>query len=156
MPLTVNVGLSRKASKDYQSSGASVNFTAELDQALLARPKQLQTEVQRLYQQAEAALELQANHTAAPGADRAHPGNGSTAAANSAGNSRPTPTSGGRAATAAQRKAIDAIARRLGLDVAVECRDELGVELDDLDIKNASALIDHLKSLQGNIQGATR
>jgi len=31
LPLTVNVGLSRKASKDYQSTGASINLTAELD-----------------------------------------------------------------------------------------------------------------------------
>ena len=127
----------------------------ELDSNLASRPKDLQIEILRLFQQAEAALELQATTTgspATPGTDRAHAGNGSTTAATSAGNGRTTT----RAATAAQRKAIDAIARRLGLDVAVECRDELGVELEDLDIKNASALIDHLKALQGNIQGATR
>jgi hypothetical protein len=40
MPLSVNVGLSRKASKDYQSTGVGINLTAELDQALLAKPDQ--------------------------------------------------------------------------------------------------------------------
>ena len=38
MPLTVNVGISRKASANYQSQGLSINLTAELDQSLLADP----------------------------------------------------------------------------------------------------------------------
>jgi hypothetical protein len=29
MPSSINVGLSRKASKDYQSTGVSINVTAE-------------------------------------------------------------------------------------------------------------------------------
>jgi hypothetical protein len=37
MPLSINVGLSRKA-KDYQSTGVSINVTTELHQSLLARP----------------------------------------------------------------------------------------------------------------------
>jgi hypothetical protein len=45
MPLSINVGLSRKASKDYQSTGVSINVTAELDQALLAKPDELQQQV---------------------------------------------------------------------------------------------------------------
>lgn len=60
MPLSVNVGLSRKASKDYQSTGYSINVTAELDQSLLARPEELQLQIDALYQQAEAALSKQA------------------------------------------------------------------------------------------------
>ena len=38
MPLSINVGLSRKASKDYQSTGVSINVTTELHQSLLDRP----------------------------------------------------------------------------------------------------------------------
>ena len=49
MPLTINVGLSRKASENFQSTGTSINITAELDQSLLARPDQLQQEIDRLY-----------------------------------------------------------------------------------------------------------
>ncbi|MGB0766825.1 MAG: hypothetical protein ACPGYV_03860 [Phycisphaeraceae bacterium] len=61
MPLTINVGLNRKASKDYQSTGASINLTAELDQSLLTRPDELQGAVSELYEQAELALDRQAN-----------------------------------------------------------------------------------------------
>src|SRR4051794_24925914 len=60
MPLSINVGLSRKASKDYQSSGVSINVTAELDQSLLARPEELQEQIAGLYAQAELALDRQA------------------------------------------------------------------------------------------------
>jgi hypothetical protein len=55
--------------------------------------------------------------------------------------------------TASQRRAIGAIGRRLGLDVEAECRDEFGANLDELDVRTASKLIDHLKALQGNGAG---
>src|SRR6204780_1212170 len=61
MPLSINVGLSRKASKDYQSIGVSINVTAELDQSLLTKPDELQAQVANLYAQAESALEQQAS-----------------------------------------------------------------------------------------------
>ena len=66
MPLSVNVGLSRKAGRDYQSTGYSINVTAELDSALLAKPEQLQQQIADLYAQAEAALDRQAGESAAP------------------------------------------------------------------------------------------
>ena len=45
MPLSIIVGLSRKAGKDYQSTGVSINVTAELDQSLLTHPDELRQEV---------------------------------------------------------------------------------------------------------------
>jgi hypothetical protein len=45
MPLSINVGLSRMASRDYQSTGVSIIVTVELDQDLLARPEQLQKQI---------------------------------------------------------------------------------------------------------------
>ncbi len=59
MPLTINVGLSRKSSRDYQSEGALINLTAELDQTLLTRPDALQAEIARLCQQAKDAMAQQ-------------------------------------------------------------------------------------------------
>jgi hypothetical protein len=59
MPLLINVGLNRKASKDFQSVGVSLNLTAELDQGLLSEPPRLQSEIDRIYGQAEEALERQ-------------------------------------------------------------------------------------------------
>src|SRR4051812_36613412 len=64
MPLSINVGLSRKASKDFQSSGVSINVTAELDQSLLARPDELQQQIDALYAQAQQALDRQASQQA--------------------------------------------------------------------------------------------
>ena len=50
--------------------------------------------------------------------------------------------------TESQRRAIHAIGRKLGLDVADACYDEFGSNLDELDVRGASKLIDHLKGLQ--------
>ena len=58
MPLTLNVGLSRKTSENYNSKGVSINLTAELDQALLNRPDELQDRVAALYREAEVALRV--------------------------------------------------------------------------------------------------
>jgi hypothetical protein len=156
MPLSVNVGLSRKASKDYQSTGVSINIVAELDQALLTRPEELQRRIDGLYREAEDALD---RHTGvpAPGACRQPPpapGRMSSAApspGNGNGEGNGNGNSHGRvpaAMTASQRRAILAIAKRLNVDVDAECRDIVGAELDDLGIRQASQLIDHLKSLQ--------
>ena len=169
MPLTINVGLSRKASKDYQSTGVSINIVAELDQALLAKPAELQQQVDGLYQQAEAALARQTGtppvaakprSTTAP-TSRTMPkpnGNGHadgrTAVTKPSGNGHTA--SGGRKATpmsAAQRRAIDSIGQRLGLDIAAECRDVFGWNMENLSIGEASRVIDHLKSLQTSHNG---
>ena len=139
MPLTINVGLSRKASKDYQSSGVSINVTAELDQSLLARPRELQTEIDRLYAQAEDGLARQVDRSDEPGSGR--PGNGRS----NGGPSR-TGTNGG-GMTTSQERAIHAIAKRLNIDAADECHHEFGLDLKRLGIREASALIDHLKAL---------
>src|SRR5687767_6635229 len=61
MPLSINVGLSRKSSENYQSQGVSINIVAELDQSLLARPDELQEQIDNLYAQAAQALDRQAD-----------------------------------------------------------------------------------------------
>ena len=63
MPLSINVGLSRKASKDYQSTGTSINIIAELDAALLAKPDELQKQIDGLYREAQDAID---RNTVAP------------------------------------------------------------------------------------------
>ena len=139
MPLTINVGLSRKASKDYQSSGVSINVTAELDQSLLARPRELQTEIDRLYAQAEDGLARQVDRSDEPGSGRL--GNGRS-------NGGPSRTgSNGGGMTTSQERAIHAIAKRLGVDPKDEIRHEFGLNLDDLTVREASKAIDHLKAL---------
>ena len=147
MPLSINVGLSRKASKDYQSIGYSINVSAELDQALLARPDDLQAQVANLYQQAEAALDRQAggssagdHHASQPSRQESPPrANGNGAAR---GNGRVVP------ATESQKRAIQAICRRLGTDPEYEAQQLIGLPFLSLSIKQASELIDSLKAVE--------
>jgi hypothetical protein len=152
MPLSINVGLSRKASKDYQSTGVSINVTAELDQSLLARPDELQQEVANLYAQAEQALDRQAGltQTQPATAPRRGYGNGRSGSyRNGNGNvQNPSRSNGnGGGMTESQRTAILAIARRADIDPAYEAREVIGAELDELSVRQASELIDHLKGL---------
>jgi hypothetical protein len=143
--LTINVGLSRKASADFQSTGVSINITAELDQSLLAHPDQLQEQIDGLYQEAETALDRRISmpepqkHLNGSGNGHAVPGEGSQGANGSAKST---------AMTESQGRAIRAIARRLNLDPAAECTKVFGWTLECLTVREASQLIDHLKSLQ--------
>jgi hypothetical protein len=162
MPLTVNVGLSRKASKDYQSTGTSINLTAELDATLLARPQELQQEIEKLYQQADLALGRQTAPAPAgnrPGVNghataRAVNGHGSSGRrANGAATGSNTAASPRASSmTASQRRAITSIAQRLGVDAEAEVRDVFGWNLAELSIKQASTLIDHLRTLQQGVR----
>ena len=135
MPLSINVGLSRKASRDYQSTGYSINVTAELDQSLLARPEELQQQISALYGQAEAALGRQAGQGAAPAPPPHRP-----APAGRNGDTRPVP------ATASQQRAIQAICRRLNTDPEYEAQQLIGMSFAELSVKQASQLIDSLKA----------
>ena len=183
MPLTVNVGMSRKSSQNYQSAGVSINLTAELDQSLLADPPRLQQEIDRVYLQAHSALDRQAaalsdsrtpqpprTHTvtvtaagiaALPGVNNVRHAHHSLAVAsdgsrvrqsietvsnnlNSNGSNGHTP----RPATESQLRALHSICRRLQCELAQECHDEFGVSVAQLDVRQASRLIDLLKHRQ--------
>ncbi len=163
MPLSINVGLSRKASKDYQSTGVSINVTAELDSALLLKPGELQQQIDSLYTQAEQAIDRQVKayagtntpQTNAPSntgsnerSRRTAPQNGRTRS-NSNGNGTGNGNGHGAASgmTESQRRAINAIAERMNVDAGQEAQDLFGTALNDLSIRQASELIDHLKTL---------
>jgi hypothetical protein len=159
MPLSVNVGLTRKASQNYQSTGVSINVTAELDATLLAKPDELQQQIAGLYSQAENALERQAAQLppAEPRRTNGNGGNGNRANGShrnhdrGSSNRRPSGTGGGQNGghmTESQRRAIEAIARRVNADAAYEAQEITGAELEDLTVRQASDLIDHLKSLE--------
>jgi len=161
MPIVINVGLSRKTSENYNSSGVSINLTAELDTSLLARPDELQVAVSELYEQAEQALDRQAsgerpgsNTRSVPTRTGGSNGNGHT---NGRGGNGRSSAPNGRGMTQSQRKAIQAIAGQLGIDAADEARHEFGIDLDRASISEASKVIDHLKALQGSTtQGSRR
>jgi hypothetical protein len=50
--------------------------------------------------------------------------------------------------TASQRRAILAIAKRWDINVEYECRERFATALDELSVRQASDLIDHLKNSQ--------
>ncbi|MCA9310231.1 MAG: hypothetical protein KDA21_03440 [Phycisphaerales bacterium] len=144
MPLTINVGLSRKRSENYQSEGVSINVTAELDQALLTQPRRLQEEIGALYRQAEQALDQRTGRETVRDMDRPPRHHNRVSAARENGNG-----STHRPATTSQIRALRAITKRIQLDLEQECRDEFGCGPDQLDIQQASQLIDMLKVQRG-------
>lgn len=148
MPLSINVGLSRKASRDYQSTGVSINVTAELDQSLLARPQELQEQVANLYAQAEQALDRRAGHLDAVNAPpRPYPARSNGYRNGNGNGNRGRTHDNGGGMTVSQRRAILAIARRANINPDYEAQQIIGIPLDQMSIQQASELIDHLKSL---------
>ena len=155
MPISVNVGLSRKSSVDYQSQGQSINITAELDQSLLAKPQELQQQIAGLYQQAQDALDRAGDTTPANHANGSNGSRVSTAVngRKNGHNTGPAATAPPRAngkttsepsLTASQERAILSICRRQKLDPQTYCQDEFGCQLGELTVREASAIIDSL------------
>ena len=149
MPMRLNVGASRKVSdQHFGSRGASVNLELEFDSQLIQEPGKLQARIRQLFALVRASLAEELNG----GQDQPTPPTTSQAAL-----PEPSPPrvngpngsskNGARPATPAQIKALHAIARHQGLDLAVVLRQRWQVERPgDLSLRQASTLIDELKS----------
>jgi len=175
MPLTINIGLSRKESKDFNSKGYTLNIEAEFPANVIDDPNALAAASNRLYQLADDIIDERirldrgenlpkaANHDAksaptpapkpkAQTARTAVPGTGATTTTPS---NAPAPTNAPsqgnngkpnhRGVTSAQVKAIETIARRLDQNPDARANDEFGVPVNQLTIRQASELIDLLK-----------
>jgi len=163
MPLTLNVGVSRKVGlPDYGSIGASCNLQMELDAGLLEHDlAAFQARIRGAYVAAHQAVHDELSRLQAPGeatseqscpaaivnkpanGDRRANGNGHGAVEKVQSN-RPRAR---KPATASQLKAILAIARRLDADLVGLLRQEFNVERpEDLSLRQASQLIDLLKA----------
>jgi hypothetical protein len=151
MSLSVNVGLSRKASKDYQSAGISINVTAELDQSLLTRPEELQRQVAALYAEAQHALEQQAaGGSVAPLQSTSVDARTNGAVRRNVNRNRngtDLDSHDVRKMTDSQMRAIRAIGLRADIDPEEEARRICGAELKALTLRQASGFIDHLHRL---------
>lgn len=156
MPLKLNVGVSRKVGlPDYGSVGASLNVEVEVDSPLLERDLDgFHARVRDVYVAAHQAVHdelarLQAPIPAphGPPAPSPHPVPNGHAASNghadrpAAGRSRPR-----RAATENQVRAIRSIAGRQHADLDGLLRDYGVGRPEDLSIRQASELIDALKT----------
>jgi hypothetical protein len=156
--MKLNVGVSRKVGlPDYGSVGASCNVEVELDAGLLERDlDDFHTQVRGVYVAVHQAVNdelarLQTPMTAPqepPVPAPTHRLANGRASGN--GQSHRPPAGRNRAdkpATENQVKAIRSIARRQNADLEGLLRDDYGVERpEDLTLKQASALIDMLKT----------
>ena len=168
MSVKLNIGLSRKVGEaNYGSRGASINLEVELDNGVLNDPGQLRERVHDLYVLARESVdeELQRPADAGPGEFSYANGNGqgrtTNGAANGNGHSNGHASNGhnsnnngngnGRVevarATQSQIRAIFAISKRQGLDPHTLISERFRVhKMEDLTIREASSLIDDLKS----------
>jgi hypothetical protein len=143
MPLKLNVGASKKVGEaNYGSRGASVNVEMELDSALVNDPPRLQERIRQLFGLVRASLAEELN-----GNGHGNGNGGAKPANNNGAHHQPAPPPAPpRQATSSQIKAIFAIARAKQINVHSLLRQRFQVgRPDDLDIKQASNLIDELK-----------
>ena len=159
--LKLHAGVSKKVGlPNFSSASASCTIEAELDSSLLQDHEGFQVVVQRAYQSCEKAVQSQiarlTNDSAPSGATPPHPQEivevrTSPAISGVSVNRLPaaqfTNQPSPRPATASQVKAIRAIAARRKIDLVGLLRERFGLTTaDELGIRQASALIDELKS----------
>jgi len=136
MPLKLNVSLSRKVGEaNYGSRGATVGIETEVDSGLMNQPQQLKEQIACLFRLARQSVDRELNCHAR--------GDSRCANQNVVIGAEGVQI---RLATAAQVRAIHAIANRQKLDLAEELRSRFGVyRPDDLSLDEASHLIDVIK-----------
>ncbi|MFN3166137.1 MAG: hypothetical protein ACE37H_03630 [Phycisphaeraceae bacterium] len=153
MPISLSIGLSRKVSKDYNSRGYSVNLDVELPADAINDQQSIANSADRLFALCDQLLECQIS------------GQGVVAEQTRSSNTNGHRRSGGvrttlnhvngRPLTNAQERAINSMARKLGNDADHYAEHEFGSVLADLDVRQASQLIDILKTeLPTQAQGA--
>jgi hypothetical protein len=156
--LKLHAGVSKKVGlPGFSSASASCTIEAELDSSLLQDHEGFQVVVQRAYQSCEKAVQDQIARLTSDGTDSLNQPQEivevrTTPAIQGASVNRlpaaqftnqPSP----RPATASQVKAIRAIAARRKIDLVGLLRERFGLTTaDELGIRQASALIDELKS----------
>lgn len=154
--LKLNVGWSRKAGEpNFGSRGASVNLELEVEAVLVNQPDELQERIRRLYRMAKASVDEELNGDSHTTNGNGHANGHSNGNGHSA-NGNGSPRTNGRQATTSQVRAIHAIANRQRIDLPSELNSRFGVNRpDDLDIRQASELIDSIKP-QSNGNGSSR
>ena len=165
--LKLHAGVSKKVGlPGFSSASASCTIEAELDSSLLQDHEGFQVVVQRAYASCEQAVQDQiARLTSEPQSEPSQPQEvievrTSPAIRGASVNRLPaaqlTNQPSPRPATASQVRAIRAICSRRKIDLVGLLRDRFGLTTaDELGIRQASALIDELKSDEGTSSPST-
>lgn len=142
--LKLNAGFSRKVGEaNYGSRGASVNVELEVESNLVNDPGGLICRIRNLFDLARKSVDDELN-------------GGCNGKANCSNTGQSNGLRKEREATASQLRAIRAICKDRQLDANQLVRDRVGVAaLEDLSLRQASTLIDNLKS-QSNANGKRR
>ncbi len=143
MPMTLNIGLSRKVGEPgFSSRGASVNVEMEADSSLVNDPAKLKDRIRQLFTLVRSSLDEELANGNGNGHADAKPepqGNGNGHTQQQGNPPRP--------ATQSQVKAIHSIAKARRLDLPSIIWQRFHVNRpEDLSIKQASELIDHIKN----------
>jgi len=143
--LKLNAGFSRKVGEpNYGSRGASVNVELEVESSLVGDADALMNRIRNLFSIAKRAVDAELNGTPASqdtaNSQTNRQGNGSR-------NGQTTDSEPVRNATVSQLRAIRTICNRQGLDAAQLANERFQVDdLNELSLREASTLIDHLKT----------
>src|SRR5438309_2172382 len=159
MPLTLNVGLSKKVGlPDYGSLGVSCNVQVGLDSTLLLNDADgFQHKVRQAYLACHQAAQDELQRQQQVGSSRASSGNSASSKKHpqNGDHTNGRPKEQLRQATASQVRAIEAIARRHDVDLATLLQARYGSQKTaDLSITQASGLIDDLKAAPNDSGGA--
>ena len=161
MAITINVGGSKKASRNFNSEGVSLNVTAEVPNDALTEPQKIADAAQDLFDLVNGLLDEQiaklSQDDTKPNNDIADQSNG-CGSTNGNGRGRyqsntrsngngSASRSSGRSLTQAQQRAITNMAKRLNEDADAWVHHEFGVDkVVDLNVRQASEFIDTLKT----------
>ena len=147
--MKLNAGFSRKVGEpNYGSRGASVNVELELESGLVGDADGLMNRIRNLFSIAKRAVDAELNGTTASQDTANSQTNRQTnRQANGSQNSRFTDGEPVRNATVSQLRAIRSICNRQGLDAAQVANEMFRIDdLNELTLREASTLIDHLKT----------
>lgn len=145
MPISLSIGLSRKVSKDYNSRGYSVNLDVELPADAINDQQSIADSADRLFTLCDQLLDRQI--TEQQGGAEPNRQQGRSNGYRKPVTQRRTSNSNrnGRSMTNAQSRAIESMTRKLSEDPNEWARHEFGQELSELNIRQASEMIDALK-----------
>lgn len=134
MPMTLNVGLSKKVGEtNYGSRGASVNLETELDAGVVNDPDRLRDRIRQMFQLARSAIQEELN------------GEGHAATGQRGGGTGHNGNQRDRPATDAQCRALRTIAQRQNRDLSQLLNQRFSCQQpEQITLRQASALIDEL------------